>query len=162
EPSSLIERNRLRLRRPFHSLLVILLPDLRPGAAVHVGHLVGDYGARDGRAGEALHRKDRLHAFDERIRVAHLEAADALERPRHSDGLHERLGVVEDALVVEAHEAAAGVAPRRVDLDRLQLPREFGIAVYLPALDVRGPGDQRVAVPESDRVAVPARHFGPE
>ena len=88
-----------------------------------------------------------------------LESLQVADDP---DRLHERFGVVEDAFVVEPDYAAGGVAVRRVDLDRLQLVRELGIAVRLPALDVRRPGDQHVAVPEADRLAEPARHVRAE
>jgi signal transduction histidine kinase len=61
--------------------------------------------------------------------------------------------------VIEPDEIAVGIAVRRVDLDRLHLVRELERRVDDPALDVRGPGDQRVAVPESDRLTVPPRHL---
>ena len=56
--------------------------------------------------------------------------------------------------------APAVAADRRVDLDRLQLARPLERGVRLPGLHVARPRDQRVAVPEADRVAVPARHRG--
>src|SRR5204863_584257 len=65
-------------------------------------------------------------------------------------------------LVLHADELAGAVLARRVDLDRLELAAELGTAVVDPALDVRRPADQRLAVPEADRVAVPLRDLGAE
>src|SRR5690606_33021911 len=92
-------------------------------------------------------------------RIAFLETADLLEITHDSNRLGERFGIVEDAFVIEPDEAALPVAVRRVDLDRLQPAREFGITVHHPALDIGGPRDQRIAVPEPDGFAVPARHL---
>src|SRR6185437_10359582 len=52
------------------------------------------------------------------------------------------------------------VADGRVDLDGLHLVGELEITVGYPALDVRGPRDQRVPVPEANGLAVPARNLG--
>src|SRR5688572_27661021 len=145
-----------------HAGLVMLLPDLPPGPAVHVRHLVLDGRARRDRRRAAVDRVELRQAFDERERIAGLDAAQALKVAHDAHGLNESLGVVEDTLVVQADDVAGGVAIRRVDLDRLQRVRELGIAVRLPALDVRCPRDQRVAVPEADRLAEPARHVGAE
>ncbi|MNC90904.1 hypothetical protein D3C83_70600 [compost metagenome] len=100
---------------------MVLLPDLRPRPAEHVGDGERNDGARYDRPGDAVDREDRLDALDEGVGIAGLEPADALERARHADRFDERLGVVEDAFVVEPDEAAVAVAARRVDLDRLQL-----------------------------------------
>ena len=107
--------------RPLHALLVVLLPDPGPRAVEQVRHLVFNHLPRHHRRRAAVDRVDRLHALDELVRRAFFEAADPLEHARHADRFDERLGVVEDAFVIEADELAGAVAVRRVDLDRLQL-----------------------------------------
>ena len=52
--------------------------------------------------GRALDREDRLHALDEHVRIAFVEAARPLEVAHDAHGLHERFRVVEDRFVVEA------------------------------------------------------------
>src|SRR5690606_28041 len=115
----------IRALGPLHAALVILLPDRGPRPAVDIRHLERDHGAGRDRRRAAFDRKDRLDAFDEDERIAFLETADLLEIPHDANRLHERFGVVKDALVIEPDEAAVLVAVRRVDLDRLQLAREL-------------------------------------
>src|SRR6185503_4940738 len=122
-PECLLEAENIFLLRPLHPLLPVLLPDARPGPPVHVRHLDLDRGARRDRRRPALERIDRLHALDERLRVALLESADPLNVADDAHRLDERLGVVQNRLVIEAEERAVGVAVRRVDFDRLHAAR---------------------------------------
>src|SRR4029453_2396851 len=149
------EGNDLLLRRPLHAFLVVFLPDLRPWAVVHIRHLVWNDGARDTRFGASVDWKDRLNALDEGVGFAGFESAVPLERADHSDWFNECFRIVKDAFVVQAEEFAGLVATGGVDFDGRRLARELRVAVHFPALDVRRPGDQRVSVPEADRVAVP-------
>src|SRR6185312_10541052 len=103
---------------------------------------------------------DRLQALRIDVRVALVEVALLDEIAHDAHRLHERLGIVEDRLVMQTEKLPGCVAIRRVYLDRLHLVRELEVAVGRPALDVRGPRNQRVAVPEADGLAVPARNFG--
>ena len=75
--------------------------------------------------------------------------------PQQAHRLHERFRVVDDRLVVETEELARGVARRREHLDGLEAVAPLPGRVLVPPLDVGRPGDQRVPVPEPDRVAVP-------
>src|SRR5690606_19556316 len=143
-----------------HALLVVLLPDLRPRAAEHVRHLVPELRARRQRRRDAVHREQRLNAFDVRVRGARVERRALAKIADDPHRLGQGLRVVAHAVVLEARAVAVGVPLRRVDLDRLHLVRGLERAVRGPRLDVRRPGDQRVAVPEADRLAVPARHVG--
>src|SRR6185436_8056195 len=150
------------LARPLHSLFVIALPDLRPRPAVDVGHAVLDDLPRRHRRRVAVDGEALRHALHDHERVALVVAALLVEVVHDAHGLDERFIVVEHDLLLEADERAARVLAGRVDLDRLQLVAELEPAVRDPALDVRRPGDQRVAVPEADRLAEPLRHVGPE
>ncbi len=60
--------------------------------------------------------------------------------------------------MIETDDTAIASPIRRIDLDRLQAIRELEIAVSLPPLNVRAPGDQDVPIPEPDCLAIPARH----
>src|SRR6185312_6072233 len=55
----------IRLFGLLHPLLEILLPDVRPGAPVHVRHLVLDGLSGDHGGGVAVLGENGLHAFDE-------------------------------------------------------------------------------------------------
>src|SRR5688500_17827954 len=84
------------------------------------------------------------------------EVAASREEADVAHRLHERLGIVEHRLVLKAGELAIGELARRPDLDQLHLAAVFPAAVREPAQDVRGPGDQRIAVPEPDCLTEPA------
>ena len=87
------------------------------------------------------------------------EIAPPREEADVAHGLYERFGVVKDRLVFETCELAVGESSRRPDLDQLHLVAVLPAAVCEPALDVRCPRDERVTVPEPDRLAQPARYF---
>ena len=53
-------------------------------------------------------RKDRLHALDEDVRFAFVEVALLREVAHDANGLHQRLGVIEDRLVIEAQKLPSG------------------------------------------------------
>src|SRR5262245_14253177 len=78
--------------------------------------------------------------------------------PQDSHRCHERLCIVKHRLPVEAKELAACVAHWRQDLDRLEPIAPFPARMLIPPLNVGGPCDQRVAIPEADRVPIPLRH----
>src|SRR5262245_4202151 len=149
-----LEAEDIFLLRPLHALLPVLLPDASPGPPVHVRHLELDRGAGRHRRRPALERKDRLHALDEGLRVALLESADPLDVADDAHRLDERFGVVQNRLVIETEERAVCVAVRRVDFDGLQAARVLEGSVSGPTLDIRGPGDEHIAIPETDRLAV--------
>src|SRR5688572_1075196 len=135
----------------------MLLPDARPAAVVELPHL-----ALDGRAGRHLRApavvadEDRLVAVFEVERRRLLEVAPPREEADVAHRLDERLGVVEHRLVLETGEPPVGEASRRPDLDELHLVAVFPAAVREPPLDVGGPRDQRLAIPEPDGLAQPA------
>ena len=112
------------------------------------------------RASRSRRRGRSSDALREHVGLALFEIAYLHEVAHDADRLDERLGIVEHGLVAETRELAVRVAIRRVDLHGLHLARELEQAVRRPALDVRRPGDERVVVPEADRLAVPARHVG--
>src|SRR5262245_11692719 len=118
-----LEAENVFLLRPLHALLPVLFPDARPGPPVHVRHLELDRGAGRYRCRPAFERKDRLHALDERLRVALLESANPLDVADDAHRFDERFGVVQNCLVIEAEERAVAVAVRRVDFDRLHAAR---------------------------------------
>src|SRR5262245_59895417 len=66
----------VRLLGPLHALLEVFLPQMGPRAAEHVGHFVLELGARRQRRRMAVDGKDRRDAFDERRRIAFLEAGE--------------------------------------------------------------------------------------
>src|SRR5690348_3374399 len=82
-----------------HALLEIL-PLLRPGTSVHVGNLVLDHLPGVYPCRNALDRIDRRDALDEGEGIALLVAAQLHVVADDPDRLHERLGVVEDRLVI--------------------------------------------------------------
>src|SRR5690349_18015026 len=91
-----------------------------------------------------------------------LEVAATGEETDVAHGLHERVGIIEDRLVLETCQSAVSEFARRPDLDQLHLAAVFPAAMREPALDVGGPGDQRVAVPEADGLTEPAADVGAE
>src|SRR6185437_564958 len=111
----LLKSEYVRALRLLHAFLEIL-PLLRPGAAVHVGDLVLDHlaGVYPGR--NPLDRIDRRNALDEGEGIAFLIAAQLHVVADDTDRLLERLGVVENRLVIESDELAVLVSSRRVDL----------------------------------------------
>src|SRR5688572_33209471 len=133
---SSLETEDIFLLRALQPLLPVLLPDARPRPPVHVRHLDLDRAAgRDWRR-PALDRKDRLHALDEGLRVALLEATELHDVADDAHRFDESFGVVKNRLVIEADERAVAVAVRRVDLDRLHSARVLESSVRGPALDV--------------------------
>src|SRR4029079_2087823 len=150
-------------RGPAHALLEILLPDMGPRAAEHVGHLELDLGARYERRVVTVDQVDRLDAVagHERRLALVIEFIDLYQVADDANRLRKRLVVVHHRFVGQADELAV-LADRRVHLDRLHLVRELELRVRLPALDVARPGDQHVLVPEPDGLAIPARHRGTE
>src|SRR5215469_13207228 len=114
-----LERKDIRLFGLFHPLLEILLPDMRPGPSIHVRDLVLDRLPGYHRGGSAVLREDGLDALDEGIGVTLLEAAELEVVANDANGLHQRVRVVEDRLVIEADELALRVAIGAVDLDGL-------------------------------------------
>src|SRR5215510_6160012 len=119
------EPERSPLLGALHSLLVIALPDLCPRASVDVGQRV-----LHGRAGRhrrrlAVDGKALRNALHDLERIALVELAALVEVLHDTDGLDERLVVVEHDLVLEAQELSARVLARRVDLDRLKLVAEL-------------------------------------
>src|SRR6185437_1127176 len=113
------------LLRLVHALLPVFLPDLSPRAAVHVRHLVLDRLAGRDRGRLTLDRQDGRDALDVFDRIALVEVAQAFVIAHDADRLHERLGVVEDGLVIERDDVMTLVPDRRVDLDRLHLAGEL-------------------------------------
>src|SRR5262245_56477506 len=148
--------------RALHALLVVLLPEVPPRPPEHVEHFVLELGAGRQRRSLAVDREDRLHAFDEDVRIAFGQVTRLREIAHDADRLHERVLVVEDRLVVQADELAGRIMVRRVNLDRLHLVRVLEPCMDLPADEVRRPRDQGVLIPEADRLAVPARDVGAE
>src|SRR5688572_7025912 len=150
------------LLRPRHAVLMIALPDLRPRPAEDVRRGVLEGVARRHRRGVTLHRETLRNAFHDRKRLDVAVATEPVEMLDDAQGLDERLRVVEHDLLRDADQGARGIRARRVDLDRLEFVAELESAVRDPPLDIRRPGDERVAVPESDRFAQPLRDVRPE
>src|SRR5690242_20640161 len=84
------------------------------------------------------------------------EEADVTHR------LHKRFRIVEHRFVLESRELAISELPWRPDLDQLHLAAVFPAAVREPALHVRGPGDQHIAVPEANGLAKPTADVAAE
>ena len=148
--------------RALHALLMVLLPGLRPRASIEIRHGIFERRSRRQRSCEALHRKVLLYAIQERMRLALIELAGLLPGLRDPDRFDQGIGVVQHGLMVDSGHGARCVAPGRVGLDRLQLVAELMRTVRKPPLDIRGPRDERVPIPEPDRLAVPARDVRPE
>src|SRR6185369_12143216 len=104
--------------------------------------------------------EDRLVAVIEVEHRCVFEIAAAREEPDRANRLRQRLGIVEDGLVLDAREAPIGELARRPDLYELHLVAVFPARVREPPLHVGGPRDQRVSVPEADRLTQPARGVG--
>src|SRR5687767_14219404 len=143
----------LRLRRPRHPFLVIPLPDLRPWAAEDVGHAELYRLSWRNRRGMAVDRKALRHALHDRERLGVVPLLEPIQVLQDAKRRRKRLVVVQHRLLREADERAGSILPWRVDLDRLEPAAEFEPALRDPALNVRRPGDQRIAVPEADRFA---------
>src|SRR5690606_26112284 len=69
----------------FHTLLVVLLPEVRPRPAVHVGDLVLDDLARRNRRRAPFDRVDGRHALDEHVRRTDAHVRDLVEGPPDAD-----------------------------------------------------------------------------
>src|SRR5687768_6292736 len=141
---------------------MVTLPNLRPRTSENVGHSIIERLPGRHRCRVAVDGKALRYAFHDRKRLAFVEIVLPVERVDDPHGIDERLVVVEHDLVLQPEELTRGVLARGVDLDRLEPVAEFETAVRNPALNVRGPSDQRLAVPEPDRVAEPLRDVGPE
>src|SRR5690606_18205377 len=143
-------------RRALPALLEMLLPVLRPRPAEKIDEALVERRELRRPAVGPEHDAALDAALDER--VAPFRVVDAAgPRPRRDDAQRprERLGVVEDRLDDQAF-AVLGAAD---DLDHLELVAELHHRVaQRPALHVRGPRDQGVAVPKADRLAVPLRN----
>src|SRR6185369_13434154 len=98
---SLVEVEEVLLLGLFHALLEVLFPHLRPRPAVHVGHFVLDHLARRDGRGMPFHRHEAGNALDVLDRVALTQTVQPLIVADDAQGFHERLGVIEDGLVVQ-------------------------------------------------------------
>src|SRR5687767_6402261 len=133
--------------------LEVFLPVLRPRTAV----VVDEPGiGRGDLLGPAIGIVDVAQALDEVVPaigiVRRRAAGEAVGRPHWRD---EGLRIVKDRLVIETDEPAGGIESRLEGLDRFHLVAVLEIGVrQLPGLNVGGPGDERGAIPESDRLAV--------
>src|SRR5690606_13833891 len=140
---------------PFPALLEMLFPVLRPGAAEIVD--VAFVEERELRRAAVRPVDDRaLHtALDERVAVLRIVVrAYPIPRRDREQRPDEGFRIVERRL----DEEAVAVVPRPDHLDDLERVAELEHRVrQRPALHVRGPCDERVAVPEPDRLAVPLR-----
>ena len=96
------------------------------------------------------------------MRIAGLGSARLVQVADDPHRLNQRFWVVEHRLVYQTEKLSAGIAIRRVDLNRLHLVRVLERGVRFPSLDIGRPGDEDVTVPEADRLAIPARHVGAE
>src|SRR5688572_32460441 len=102
----------------------------------------------------AVHRVALRDALHDRKRLALVGFREPVEVLHDAERLRECLRIVEHDLLLETDDPAP-IGARRVDLDRLELVAELEPAMGDPALNVRRPRDQRVAVPEADRLAEP-------
>src|SRR5262245_39598694 len=76
-PTSVVaEVEDVRLLGTLHAFLEVFLPIVGPRPAEHVGHFVLELGARRQRRRMPFDREDRRDAFDERRRIAFLEARE--------------------------------------------------------------------------------------
>src|SRR6478609_1295743 len=146
------------LRRPLHALLVVLLPDLRPGSPIGIRQRVFECVTRRFRRGIAVHRKDVRHTLHHDQRLVFIEPAQPVPGLHDPDRVDISLLVIEHGLVPDTDQLATGILARCVDLDRLQLAAELAPAVRHPPLYVGSPGDQRLTVPETDGFAEPLRN----
>src|SRR5690606_2617201 len=103
---TLVEAEDIFVIGPLHTLLVIFPPYLSPRPAVHIGNLVLDDGSRRNGRRVAVDRVDRRDAFDEDVRCAFVVVVRLHIIAHDTDGLDERLRVVEDRLVIQPDEAA--------------------------------------------------------
>src|SRR5687768_15470063 len=78
--------------------------------------------------------------------------------PEDAHGLLQRFAIVDDGFPIDAEQLARRVFHGSEYLDGLELVAELPRRVLRPRLHVRRVHDQRVAVPESDGVAVPLRN----
>src|SRR5215207_9151437 len=101
---SSLEAENIFFLRPLHARLPVLLPNVRPGPPVHVRHLDLNRGTGRDRRRSALDREDRLHALDERLRVALLEPAELHNVADNAHRFDQSFGVVKNRLVIEAKE----------------------------------------------------------
>src|SRR5688572_10472984 len=91
------------LLRPLHTLLVIALPDLRPGSAEDVGGSVLERLSRRHRRGMAVHRVALGDALHDREWLAIVGTADPVEVLHDSQRLRERLRIVEHYLLLQTN-----------------------------------------------------------
>src|SRR5690606_40732499 len=103
-PASFEVEQILVLIRPLHAFLVVLLPHIRPRAAEHVEDLVLEPGTWRQRGPDAVHRIQRLNAFDVGIRRPLAELAHLSEVADDTDRLDERLRAEEHTSELQSRE----------------------------------------------------------
>src|SRR5689334_9936970 len=101
------------------------------------------------------------YAFHECQWCVFIQPAETLPGLHDAHRIHQCLIVVKNGFMMHPRKFAGAILEGLIDLNTLQVTAELRATVIHPGLDVRGPRDERLAIPESNGFTAPLRHRGP-